>query len=185
MNQQDFIRKISDEFSMAAAETKALASIEEKKILTEQPRRDSWSAAQCYEHLNQMMRLYHGKMEPLIERKAQSSPVGSQVSARHSVLGSLFLVGLKPGSKLKVPSPGEFLPEKNEASSIDDFLELQKKTQSLLEQASTVRMKKDKFPTPVTRLIRFNLVDGFQLIAWHNMRHIEQAKRAIKAASNG
>lgn len=139
--------------------------------------KDTWSALECFEHLNRYSRFYL----PEIGKKIEASNArGTQFSS--GVLGNYFAKGMLPKEKLnkmktfkEMNANGNILTNK----ALDQFLTDQEQLLELLDAASALNLTKIKTAISISKLIKLRLGDTFRVVVYHNQRHLEQAKRAI------
>lgn len=162
----------------AAEEFKAL-SLED---LASRPAPGSWSALECFEHLN-----YYGNYYiPEIEKQISKSPYPAEETFRSGLLGNYFAKSMLPKEKqgkmktLKSQNPiGKSLNK----DVVDLFIDHQHQLLILLDRARQVNLTRTKTGISITKYLRLRLGDTFRVLVYHNQRHILQAKRALIKAS--
>lgn len=140
----------------------------------------SWSALDCFAHLNHFSAYYL----PEIQKQITQSKHPSSTEFTSSWLGNYFANGMKPGENIKkiktLPSGNPL----NFKSAIDRgvlavFIKDQQEILRLLTMAADVDLTKTKTGISITNLIKIRLGDTLRVVVYHNWRHIEQAKKAI------
>ena len=145
----------------------------------------SWSIAQCLEHLNAYYRYYipvfKGKIantrfnEPI--DYFTSSPMGVAVY-RSVKLGKLYNV------KRLLKSRKEYNPLVNSSLKsekvIQDYLNFQEEFAEVLKESEKIDLRKTKCPLSLRPVVKLNLGDALTFMAYHNERHIFQAKRVLE-----
>ena len=150
-----------------------------------QPNDRSWSIAQCLEHVNAYYRYYipvfKGKIantlfnEPI--EMFTSSPMGGAV-ARSVKLGKVHNV------KRHLKSRKEYNPLVNSSLKsdhvIEDFIKFQEEFAEVLKEAEKIDIRRTKCPLSLRPVVKLNLGDALTFIAYHNERHIYQAKKILE-----
>ena len=144
----------------------------------------SWSAAQCIEHLNAYYRYYipvfRGKMTntrfTIPTDIFSSSPLGRAVY-------SSVKLGKVKNVKRKLKSTKDYNPLINRSLStenvIEEYLAHSEDFMKLLKEVETIDIRKTKVPLSLRPVVKLNLGDALLFMAYHNERHIYQAKNAL------
>lgn len=150
-----------------------------------QPNEKAWSIAQCLEHLNAYYRYYipvfKGKISNTLFNEPieffTSSPMGGAV-ARSVKLGKVHNV------KRHLKSRKEYNPLFNSSlkseNVIEDYLKFQAEFTQVLKESEKIDLRKTKCPLSLRPVIKLNLGDALTYLAYHNERHIFQAKRILE-----
>ena len=170
--------------SKEVSENLANKSFEE---LSKQPNERSWSALQCIEHLNAYYRYYI----PVIRGKiANSRFVDPSEYFSSSPLGRAVYKSAKLGKvhnvKRKLKSPKDYNPLVNSSlstnNSIEEYLQHNEEFLKLIEEATKIDMRRTKVPLSLRPVVKLNIGDALLFLAYHNERHVFQAKNALSAA---
>jgi len=149
------------------------------------PYSGAWSISQCFEHLNAYYRYYipvlHGKIANTLYNKPTetftSSPMGRAVYLS-------VKLGKVQNVKRKLKARKEYNPAINSSlkteNPLQDYLEFQNQFSELLKEAENVDMRKTKCPLSLRPVVKLNLGDALAFIAFHNERHIYQAKKVLR-----
>lgn len=147
-----------------------------------QPKDKSWSIAQCLAHLNAYYRYYNPVFSGKISNSRftnpgeyfTSSPLGQAV-ARSVKLGKVKNVKRKLKSRKEYnPSINKSLPTED---SVTEYLEHQDDFLQVLSDSAKINLRKTKCPLSLRPVVKLNLGDALIFMAYHNERHIEQAKK--------
>ena len=65
-------------------------------------------------------------------------------------------------------------------SVIDEFIDQQQQMLRLLERGKTTDLTRTKVSISISKWIKLRLGDTFRFVIYHNMRHIQQAKRVLE-----
>ncbi|WP_299104021.1 DinB family protein [uncultured Tenacibaculum sp.] len=139
----------------------------------------SWSAIECLEHLNLYAKFYNKE----IRKRINESRYPKSAIFKSGFLGNKFALDMLPKEGMKTmktfKSKNPIYSNLVSKEVLAQFLILQKELKELLEMAREVDLTKTK--TAITLpLLKFRLGDTFRFVIYHNERHIEQAKRALK-----
>ena len=147
--------------------------------LNKQPTPKSWSVLQCLEHINR----YDADYLPKIKKSLISTDQPENDQFKSGLIGYRFANFLHPDkNQLKTKTFPSMNPSNSGLSLevIDTFIHQQKELHQLLEQSKTVDLNKIKISSSITSLLSFKLGDIFRILIFHDLRHIRQAKNALK-----
>jgi len=148
------------------------------------PSAESWSASECVQHLNATTRA----MVPLIREQLDASePLPKVPGYRLSVFGWLILRSVSPSGKMKVTTTELFVPPQARPVKVDlvAWAVCQADLTEQLERADGHPLNRLKIASPFNRRIRYNLYSAFRILVAHQMRHLDQAEKAIEAVRLG
>jgi hypothetical protein len=143
------------------------------------PPGDGWSIGQVFEHLVTANTAYL----PLLDGQVRNALERVQGSAvwKPTVMGNLLVRSL--GSPRKLPAPKEWRPAPAPRPAvIEAFLETIATTRALLDASASLPWSRLRFGSPLLRLVRLNLGDGFTVITAHAERHFQQIERVGRAS---
>jgi hypothetical protein len=136
-----------------------------------------WSIAQLFEHLTVSTEIYF----PLIRsRLAGSTANPARLQAwKPSLWGRVLIRSLQPTTLRKLPAPRIIRPgAQARANVVSEFLRALRETAELVRQARGHDLRRLRFPSPVSALLRgFNVGDAFLIIVVHAQRHLKQIER--------
>jgi DinB superfamily len=144
----------------------------------------SWSAAQCLEHLNIYGRHYLPEMEKAIE-KAERKGFLPTPQYKSGWLGDYFFNVMLPkntgelATKMNAPKNAYPIADLDAVAVIAEFIEQQERLLKLIERARQINMGSVRVPISLSRWIRLRLGDTFLFLIAHQYRHILQAERAL------
>ena len=139
---------------------------------------DSWSVLECIEHLN----LYGDFYLPEIARSMFASNYKPAEFFKSGIIGNYFAEGMLPKEKLnkmKTFKDKNPLGSKLDASTLDRFIDQQKKMLELLDRAREKDLTKVKTAISITKLLKLRLGDTFRVVIYHNQRHLVQAGKVL------
>ena len=138
----------------------------------------SWSILECIEHLNRYGKFYI----PEISKRIENSGIKSTKVFSSGILGNYFAKSMIPKGKLnsmKTFKSMDPIHSKLDKSFLKEFIDQQKQIIHLLNKAENVDLNKVKTSISISNLIKLKLGDTFRFVIYHNLRHIEQAKRNL------
>lgn len=151
---------------------------------TSKPTPERWSAAECLEHLNRYGDFYLPAIESAIARAAGRYPPREKY--RSSWLGNSFAKSMRLNEHQEVVRGMNSPKDKNPNQSglrndvLLSFMDQQESYLRLIEAARSLDVSAVRVPISIARFVRLKLGDILQVVIYHNQRHMEQAKRAIK-----
>jgi hypothetical protein len=145
------------------------------------PTPESWSVAQCLDHLIAINREYYPTFD-LIRFGVYPRTALQRVPVLPALLGRMMITVLSPDTKRRFKAPQVARPA---ASSIDPSIVLRfiAHQRDLLAR---MRSLEDKTPesivitSPFARLMVYSLLDSFRLVVAHERRHFAQARRVTE-----
>ena len=139
---------------------------------------DSWSIAQCLDHLIISNERYFPVLESIISGKHKMT-FWERNNPLTSYTGSQMIKTLGPVLTKKFQSPKLFLPSRSSIKStiVNDFIEHQKKLCTLLKKLIEPEFKKVVITSPVAGLLTLKLSDALEIMVAHEERHLNQMRR--------
>ena len=157
----------------------------DQELLTRRPKPGAWSVAHCLDHLRHTNAEYRTRLAPALEEARRDGPSGGGRPEAGGTLRSnwferWFVRWMAPGGGMAVKAPKIFQPDEEPAGSdaVQGFLEEQGRLRELVAEARGLPVDRIKFGTPVTALLRLRVSTAFALLLNHEVRHLEQARRA-------
>jgi hypothetical protein len=140
---------------------------------------DSWSIAQCLDHLATTSKAFEPYLTAAIKRGRDKWAVSSPVPYRPSWVGGWLIKQVVPETTRKVPSPKVFRPSQSPAiaNALETFLQQQTEFLRFVREAEGLDYNKARLRSPVTPLMRYSVADAFVVTVVHGWRHLAQARR--------
>lgn len=138
----------------------------------------SWSILECLEHLNRYGKFYI----PEISKRIQNSQTKPTEIFSSGTLGNYFANNMLPKENLKKMKTFKSMNPIHsnlDRSILNEFISQQKQMIHLLNNAENVDLNKTKTSITISNFIKLKLGDTFRFVIYHNLRHIEQAKRVL------
>lgn len=172
-------------FDAAEGDARALVTDLSEELGTWRGDAESWSVAECLDHLATANRVYLRAMQPSAER-ALNNGRRRRGPAQPGLIGGWFVRTLEPPvtRRSKTRTPQSIRPR--HAPSLDDaarqFLAAQEEVRAFLKRYADIDLAGVRFPNPFVRGVRFSLATGLHVIAAHERRHLWQAWSVRHAA---
>jgi len=177
MNQEKMLHELIEVTKKNLNQAK-LWQQEDDKNLNRKKDEKSWSVLECLEHLNRYSAFYL----PEIARQLPKAKNKSSEEFKPGWLGNYFTKSMRPKEKLnkmKTLKSMNPLGSQLNKSVLDQFIKDQQVVLTHLEQAKEKDLASVKTGITLTKVIRFRLGDTFRFYTYHNLRHIEQARRCL------
>lgn len=146
---------------------------------------ETWTVAECLDHLATGTRVYLEAMQPPAARALAAGRM-RRGPARPGVIGGWFVRYLEPPARplLKSKAPRKIRPRISPplADAADAFLASQDELQAWLRRFASIDLAGTTFPNPLVPGIRFSLATGLHVLAAHNRRHLWQGWNVRRAA---
>lgn len=183
MNIEQRLEEALADFDTANTDIMCLLEEHNKELLWK-PDPKRWSAAQSIEHILVTNERYF----PILEKRISSGgdKNNNKKPYKPTFWGKMIYKAVDPAlmktnksrtAKIFNPQPSVEIP-----TLIRRFEKDQQKLKGILEKTFEVDTTK-KIPSPLTRFVRFSLVDAMAIITKHQIRHYIQAKNAVEAKS--
>lgn len=141
------------------------------------PSDSQWSIGECIEHLIRT----NMKYIPVYEKNKLPDGSNDKVIYKQTILGKLILKTVKPDYKRKMETPSSFNPIGSEIKEkiVNDFIN---QNNEIIELAKKIDVSKlnEKITSPFSKLVKYNIGDSLLIVAYHNLRHLYQAKRVME-----
>ena len=179
------LQALADALDAAEKDARALVSGLSESLGAWRTDPESWSVAECLDHLATGNRVYLAAMQPSADR-ARSRGRVRRGPARPGLLGGWFVNYLEPPVKpqLKSKTPSKIRPRS--APPLSDafaaFLASQDDLRRFLRTYADIDLTGVRFPNPFIPGLRFSLATALHVLPAHERRHLWQAWRVRRAA---
>ena len=138
---------------------------------------DSWSVAQCIEHLNVTARLYLPFLDEGIANAIRRGLYGPG-PFRYNWIGRLVVFSQEPPPRFRTRAPAAFTPaaERPRKEIMAAFRAYQVQYIDRLRQANGIDLARARVRSPSPYWVRMPLGSGFAFAAAHERRHLWQAR---------
>lgn len=181
----DDIDALERAFHSTEQDARSLVSGLDEERGTWRARDDTWSVAECLDHLAIGNRVYLSAMRPAAER-ALAEGRARRRPALPGIAGGWFVRSLEPPVKamfkMKAPRKIRPRPSPSLASALEQFLSSHRDVVAFLRAYAAIDLAGVLFPNPFIKGVRFSLATGLHVLAAHQRRHLWQAWRVRRAA---
>lgn len=181
----EFLADMHERLTKSCARATNLAGSLNARQLNWKPSADTWSIAQCLEHMLVGADEYAKVLRPAIERgRKRGLDTTGDVEPRHTLMGRMIMRAVEPTAKRKMPAPKIFRPAQSQISEdvVARFVKSHETIAALVADCSGLDFNRVKLGSPIARIIRINAADAFTILAWHAERHLNQAERVQESA---
>ena len=152
-----------------------------ERQLNWKPDGDSWSVAQCLEHLISTNREFFSVFDRILKGDYRKTLL-HRMPVLPSVFGRMMVKALSPNSHQKFKAPGAVRPS---SSSIDlqivgRFITQQRETLAKMRSLEKNDPAKTIITSPFASVLVYSLLDAFRIIVAHERRHFAQAQRVME-----
>jgi hypothetical protein len=146
------------------------------------PNADQWSVGQCFDHLLNTNKTYFSEIDKIINGNKKST-VWEKLPFLPGFFGRFLINATEPNNVKKLKAPGAFAPS---ASSVDptiivQFVESQHSLMDRMQETMGKPAHKLIVTSGAARFVTYSLLDAYVIMANHNRRHLNQAKRVLES----
>ena len=170
------------QFERLSADADALIAPLSDEQFAWPPAPESWSVAECIEHLNATARQYLPMLDEGVSdaiRRGLYSPGPYS----YNWVGRLMVYLVEPTTRLRGKAPEAFQPASGRPRHdvMAAFRAYQVQYVDRLRQANGLDLARARVSSPVARWIRMPLGSGFAMMIAHERRHLAQVRRVLSA----
>lgn len=144
------------------------------------PAANSWSVAQCLDHLIKTNEQFYPEFEKLASGNRKNT-FWQSFSPFTGMGGRFLLNSLKNDSKkFKAPSKDIVPPSDIAEDIVEKFAANIEDVCGRIEGCSSVDLKKTVVSSPFLAVMTYTLDDAYSVVVEHSKRHIRQAKRVME-----
>lgn len=145
------------------------------------PLPDTWSVAQCIDHLITTNRAYFDKIEKVVGGELRPN-LWSRIPFWSGLVGYLIRRAVEPQNTKKTKTFPVFEPSQSDVPDtvVEDFAECQEKLMSYIRQTDHLDREKIKIVSPVSDKAPLTLADAFEILVIHERRHFQQAEAVME-----
>jgi hypothetical protein len=145
------------------------------------PNAQGWSIGQCVDHLINTNTPYFPAIEAIVNGE-KSSTIWQKLPFFPGFFGRFIINAANPENARKVKVPPAFKPS---SSAIDGeivarFIASQLQLTELMKATLGMPLERIIITSPVASVITYSLMDAYTIMALHNRRHFNQAKRVME-----
>ena len=173
------------------AETQAIAAEAQHAFgalntsqLNWKPAADSWSVAQCLEHVMANDRLMLQAIDEVVSgnQPTRRTKFYERLPVLPGLFGKLMIKVVSPGFKQKLKSPPAGRPATSaiDAQVVNRFLTHQRDLAERIEWMERTSAAHIVITSPFVSWVTYSLLDACRLIVAHERRHLAQAQRVTE-----
>ena len=174
------LKNVTDELKEIIEDARASFGSLSREQLNWKPGADSWSVAQCLDHLIKTNEQFY----PEFERLASGDRKNTfwQNYSPFTGMGGRFLINavMNDSKKAKAPSKNIVPPSDIPGDIVERFAANICEVASKIEVCSSADLKKTVVSSPFTSVLTYTLDDAYTVVVEHSKRHIRQAKRVME-----
>jgi hypothetical protein len=174
------IDQFRNQFEQLSAEADALTNPLSDEQFMWRPGEDSWSIAECLDHLNATARVYLPALDEGISDAIRKGVYG-EGPFKYNWLGRLSVRFSEMRVRLNAAEDVMPAPGRTRREILAAFRAYQVQYIDRLRQANGVDLARARVRLPSTAWWRIPLGSGFALMVSHARRHLAQAKRVTEA----
>jgi hypothetical protein len=172
--------QVYDEAEAIAGDAKALFGHLNREQLNWKPAADSWSVAQCLDHLITINREYYPVFDRILKGEHRRTLL-HRLPLLSAMFGRLMVKALSPNSSQKLKAPATARPS---SSSIDQqivehFITQQRETLGRMRSLENRDPAETIITSPFASVVVYSLLDAFRIVVAHERRHFAQAQRVM------
>ena len=140
---------------------------------------NSWSVAECFDHLAQTTRAF---LPAISDAVATAPNLTTNRQLRTGTLAWLFIRNLEPPYRLRYKVLAPLVPrQRNFDAAWGSFMESQSELSETVRSAAGLAIDRVKIKSPVYARIHYNVYGAFRILAAHQCRHLWQIQQIFKA----
>lgn len=174
------IDQFRSQFEQLSADADGLTAPLSDEQFTWRPGPDSWSIAECLDHLNAAARVYLPALDEGIADAIRRGVYG-EGPFKYNWLGRLSVRFSDMRVRFKAPEDMQPGTGRSRREILAAFRAYQVQYIDRLRQANGVDLARARVRVPVTSWLRIPLGSGFAVMVAHSRRHLAQARRVMEA----
>lgn len=173
------LASLLEQFQCATREAKKLVLCRSVFDLTKRLEPESWSAAECLDHLARTTNAFL----PEISRAIAAAPkLASHRTLRTGTIASLLIRNLEPPYRLRYKVIPQLVPQQTDFDAARSaFEQSQSRLSEAVCSAAGLAIDKVNVPCPVCAHVTYNAYGAFRMLAAHQRRHLWQVQKILGA----
>jgi hypothetical protein len=175
------ISQITSELSAVARDVQSTFGSFSREQLNWKPAADSWSVAQCLDHIIKTNHEFDEEFEKLAAGTRKNSFWENY--SPFSGMAGRFLVGVikNDSKKAKAPTPRIVPPSDIEGDIVGKFVEDLSAVSAKVQACAGADRQKTVVTSPFLKVFTYKLDDALTVLVEHAKRHVRQAKRVTQS----
>jgi DinB superfamily len=173
--------QIYDEAEAIAGDAKTLFGHLNTQQLNWKPAADSWSVAQCLDHLITINGKYYPVFDLILKGEYRKTFLHG-MPFLHGFFGRVMIKALSPESQRKLKAPGAARPSSSsiDPQIVDRFIAHQRETLAKMRSLEGRGPAGIIITSPFVGVVVYSLLDAFRIVVAHERRHFAQARRVME-----
>lgn len=147
--------------------------------LTTRVRPNSWSVAECLEHLALTTRVF---LPPIAEIIGKTPRLGKKRPLRCDTLARVLIRMLEPPYRLRHKVLAHLAPQRHDfPSAWKAFLESQEDVEQIVRSAAGLAIDTTKIQSPVCSRVSYSVYGALGILSAHQRRHLWQVEQILRA----
>ena len=171
-----------EQLNAVTAETRAVFGGLDERQLNWKPAPESWSVAQCFEHLIKTNEGFFPRVDQLLSGEHKASLL-EKWSPLSGFFGRMIVKTLEPGSGRKFKAAPKFQPSSSRVGRdiLERFAAQQARMAEMMKMSGRLDLKRTIVTSPIASFVTYSLLDAYRVVVTHERRHFEQARRVTEA----
>lgn len=171
--------RIADQIRQMTRDAEAIIVGRHKLDLVTRLKPESWSVAECLDHLTQTTRAF---LPAITDAIAEAPKLTKNRRLRTGILPSVFIRNLNPPYRIRFKVLRQLAPQNLDSETAwMSFVESQSRLLQTLLSTAGLAIDKVRIKSPVYARISYNTYGAFRMLAAHQSRHIWQIEQILKA----
>jgi len=172
--------QIFDEAEAIACDAKILFGHLTPEQLNWKAGADSWSVAQCLDHLISINREYYPVFDRIVKGEHRRA-LSHRLPFLPAMFGRLMIKALSPDSQRRLKAPDASQPSSSSIGPqiVERFVTHQRDTLAKMRSMENRDPAGIIITSPFASVVIYSLLDTFRLIVAHERRHFAQAQRVM------
>ena len=175
------LAEVEGELSAIARDTQSVFGVLDEQQLNWRRDATTWSVAQCFDHLLNANREMFQAIDAAIDG-SHPPTIWQRLPVLPRVFGSMMIKSQMPESKRKFRAPATAVPASSaiDRHIVERFIAYQHEAAARVRSLDGRDLALIIMVSPFVSFITYSALDGCRLIATHQRRHFEQARRVTR-----
>jgi hypothetical protein len=171
------IARLIEQLQRVTREAESLAAGRDGADLAARLTPNSWSVAECLDHLTQTTRAF---LPSLTDAVAAAPRLGTGRALRTGIFAALFIRNLEPPYRIRMKVLPQLMPKNHEFDPAwRDFAKSQMQLSETIFSATGLAIDKVKIKSPVYARFSYNVYGAFRMLVAHESRHLWQIRQIL------
>jgi DinB superfamily len=174
------LSELVTEFGVMARDTQAVFGALSEHQLNWRPDETRWSVAQCFDHLLAANTRMFQSLDAAMQGHSQT--IWQRMPILPRLYGAMLIKSQAPEAKRRFTAPARARPSTSaiDAGIIQRFVAYQHEAAERVRSLQGRDVARTIMVSPFVSFVTYSVLDGCRLIATHQRRHFEQARRVMQ-----